>query len=522
VFSGADVTRSAAGELTVNDAGIDVDFRVEGDTDAALFITNAGDDVVNIGTATSTAGAKLKVGTTDSIMIPVGTTGERPGSAATGMIRFNTTLDNLEFYDSSAWTTAGTSFTVITANTQSGDGSTTAFTLPETGTTAGTIVSINGVVQIPTTAYAVSGTTLTFTEAPEATDVIDFRQLATTTEVVGIANGTSDVTIASAGGAIAASVAGAVVTNTAAGAFEIKAQGELRLADTDSSNYVALKAPGTVASDISFTIPGTDGTSGQALVTDGSGTLSFGAAGATITSDTATNAERLIYVGSLTSGALTAVTQDSGFTYNPSNGTITATAFSGAVSGDQSGIVGTGALDSGSITANFGSIAVGTSTVTAGSFLAGAADGVGNIGAVGATFNTVHAKSTSAQYADLAENYSADADSTPGTVVMFGGDHEVTECGDDHCAKVAGVVSTNAAYVMNSAHEAEHVVTVALTGRVPTRVVGTVAKGDMMVSAGNGCARAEANPAMGTVIGKALEAHEGDAEGVIEVVVGRM
>ena len=521
VFSSSDVTRNAAGELTVNDAGIDVDFRIEGDNDASLFITNAGDDTVNIGTATSTAGAKLKVGTTDSIMIPVGTTGERPGSAATGMIRFNTTLDNLEFYDSSSWTTAGTTFTVITANTQSGDGSTTAFTLPESGTTAGTIVSINGVVQIPTSAYSVSGSTCTFTEAPLSTDSIDFRQLATTTEVIGIANGTSDVTIPTADGAIVASVAGAEVTNTAAGAFEIKAQGELRLADTDSSNYVALKAPGTVASNISFTIPGTDGTSGQALVTDGSGTLSFGAAGATITSDTTTNAERLIYVGSLTSGALTAVTQDSGFTYNPSNGTITATAFSGAVSGDQSGITGTGALNSGSITSGFGSINIGTDSVTLGSIANANSDGVGNIGASGASFNTVHAKATSAQYADLAEMYSADADLEAGTVVMFGGDEEVTECGDDHCAKVAGVVSTNPSYTMNAAHEGDHVVAVALTGRVPTKVTGAVAKGDMMVSAGNGMARAEAAPAMGTVIGKALEDHAG-GDGTIEVVVGRV
>ncbi len=62
---------------------------------------------------------------------------------------------------------------------------------------------------------------------------------------------------------------------------------------------------------------------------------------------------------------------------------------------------------------------------------------------------------------------------------------------------------------------------VALLGRVPCRVVGKVTKGDMLVAAGNGAARAEADPKMGQVIGKALESFDG-TEGVIEVVVGRM
>jgi hypothetical protein len=88
------------------------------------------------------------------------------------------------------------------------------------------------------------------------------------------------------------------------------------------------------------------------------------------------------------------------------------------------------------------------------------------------------------------------------------------------CSRVAGVVSTAPAYIMNSELEADHVATVAFTGRVPCKVVGEVRKGDLMVSAGNGAARAEAEPKVGTVIGKALENFDG-AEGVIEVVVGR-
>jgi hypothetical protein len=73
---------------------------------------------------------------------------------------------------------------------------------------------------------------------------------------------------------------------------------------------------------------------------------------------------------------------------------------------------------------------------------------------------------------------------------------------------------------MNAALEAEHVAVVAFTGRVPTSVTGTVAKGDLMVSNGDGTARAEHNPRAGAIIGKALENFEG-ATGVIEVVIGR-
>ena len=145
---------------------------------------------------------------------------------------------------------------------------------------------------------------------------------------------------------------------------------------------------------------------------------------------------------------------------------------------------------------------------------------MGNIGTTGGFFNTIFAKATSAQYADLAEKYTADAEYAPGTVVVFGGDKEVTVSTTDADRAVAGVVSTNPSYIMNAGLEAEYVATVALTGRVPCCVTGTVRKGDLMVSAGYGRARAEADPRVGTVIGKALENHEGN-EGVIEVVVGR-
>ena len=124
-----------------------------------------------------------------------------------------------------------------------------------------------------------------------------------------------------------------------------------------------------------------------------------------------------------------------------------------------------------------------------------------------------------ATYADLAEYYEADQEYEPGTILMFGGDKEVT-IAEDATTRVAGVVSTNPAYVMNAGC-AGLSVAVALQGRVPTKVRGLIRKGDMMVSGGNGFARPSLSPQMGTVIGKALEDFDG-IEGVIEVAVGRL
>jgi hypothetical protein len=148
------------------------------------------------------------------------------------------------------------------------------------------------------------------------------------------------------------------------------------------------------------------------------------------------------------------------------------------------------------------------------------ANGVGNIGSSSGYFDTVFAKATSAQYADLAELYHADAAYSPGTVLDFGGTYEVTRSLVDASRQVAGVVSTRPAYLMNSTATGEHMIALALAGRVPVSVTGTIKKGDMLVSAGNGVARAEPEPKLGTVIGKAVQNFSGDS-GVIEVVIGQ-
>jgi hypothetical protein len=150
----------------------------------------------------------------------------------------------------------------------------------------------------------------------------------------------------------------------------------------------------------------------------------------------------------------------------------------------------------------------------------GGTSGIGNIGASGATFGTAFLLATSAQYADVAEKYTADAEYEAGTVLDFGGSAEVTLATTDMSNKLAGVVSTKPAYIMNDGIQGDVIATVALLGRVPCKVRGPITKGAMLVSAGDGYARAENIPQVGTVVGKALEDFNGD-HGVIEVVVGR-
>ena len=136
-------------------------------------------------------------------------------------------------------------------------------------------------------------------------------------------------------------------------------------------------------------------------------------------------------------------------------------------------------------------------------------------------FATGHGTATSAQYADLAEKYSPDVEYEPGTVLVFGGDKEVTISTTYLDSRVAGVVSTNPGYMMNSALEGG--VYIALTGRVPCKVVGKIRKGDMLVTSDiPGVATSTTTPQLGTVIGKALANYDSQEVGTIEVVVGRV
>jgi hypothetical protein len=149
-------------------------------------------------------------------------------------------------------------------------------------------------------------------------------------------------------------------------------------------------------------------------------------------------------------------------------------------------------------------------------------NGVGNIGSSANYFNQVFATATTALYADVAERFAADEELAPGTVVELGGTAEITRSKQDLSENVFGVISTRAAYLMNGgAGEDNTHPPVAMTGRVPVQVIGVVRKGDRLVSAGSGVARA-AQPGEATafnVIGRALVDKPTPGPGTIEAIV---
>ena len=318
-------------------------------------------------------------------------------------------------------------------------------------------------------------------------------------DATGIQSGTSNVKIVSSGGNATVSVAG--TSNVAV------------FASTGANITGTLGVSGNVTGgNLSGTsIVGTLTTAAQTNITS-VGTLTSLAVTGNITSG---NLQGTSIVGTLTTAAQTNIT---------SVGTLTSLAVTGNItSGNVQGTAHTGTT--GTFTGNItgGNLSVSTGLVTLGGIVNANGNAVGNIGSSTLYFNTVFAKATSAQYADLAELYTADdINYPPGTCVAFGGLDEITQTTAYAQTDVAGVVSTNPAYIMNAGADG---LPVALQGRVPCRVIGTIAKGDLVTSsntAGVATRLAPEDWRPGTVIGKSLQHFDSETEGIIEVVVGRV
>jgi hypothetical protein len=147
---------------------------------------------------------------------------------------------------------------------------------------------------------------------------------------------------------------------------------------------------------------------------------------------------------------------------------------------------------------------------------------VGNIGSSSNYFNQVFATATTALYADVAERFEADELLEPGTVVELGGIKEITRAKTDLSENVFGVISTRPAYTMNGgAGEDDTHPKVAMTGRVPVKATGYIRKGDRLVSAGDGLARAAAagEATAFNTIGRALVDKHTPEIGTIEAIV---
>ena len=136
---------------------------------------------------------------------------------------------------------------------------------------------------------------------------------------------------------------------------------------------------------------------------------------------------------------------------------------------------------------------------------------------------TFNGTATEALYADVAENYLADSEYESGTVLSFGGIEEVTSAKSHADERLAGVVTTHPAHLMNSALEGEYVAAIALLGRVPVKVIGWVEKGDRLVSSIiEGYAEVDNNAPHSAIIGKAIQNKYDEGKGMIEVLVGRV
>jgi len=563
VISGDDIT-DTNGRVNFNTAGADVDFAVNGDTVANVFYVDAGTGTASFGSATQTTGAGVAFNYTNSLLLPSGNSAQRP-TGVTGMVRFNTTLDSLEFYDADSWVSAGTVFTVIDSEVFNGDGSTVAFTLATDQTTDSCIVSINGVLQIPVLAYSVSGNVLTFTEAPLSQDTIEVREITTTVTVKAISNSVGNAVIEVEDTSSNVYVTGNLVpvANNAQdlGSATLRWKDGYFSGNSITLGNIVLK--NTSGNTLSFFGP--DGTTPGVLSSNNVDTTSIANGNASVQTLSASGnvvmtsggvAQLTTYPGGVViSGNLlvegtetvinvvnlnvedpilalgrgannTPLTSDDDLDrgvemYYYVTGVGEKAAFMGWEDAANTMIIAQDVTIANNVVSinNYGSLRVG-SLLTSG-ILNTNANGVGNIGNSSTYFDTAFIKATSAQYADLAENYEADADYEPGTVLCFGGAKEVTVCNTVDCTRVAGVVSTNPSYLMNSGQTGDNVAAVALQGRVPTKVTGQIRKGDLIVSAGDGRGRANNDARAGTIIGKALADFDGQ-DGVIEVVVGRV
>jgi len=287
------------------------------------------------------------------------------------------------------------------------------------------------------------------------------------------------------GGVAAANYLRSNANDTTSGTISIANDGGL-VVGSDSDMTLTVDSSGGI---ISNTVPNTDITF---KVNDG---------GTTTTVMTIDGSESRIGIGTTTPTTKLEV-----------SGTTTSTAFAGPLTGNVTGnITSTGAntMDTLTMGGNLTSKAILPDT-----------DASYDIGTSLKGYNTVYAKATSAQYADLAEIYESDAEYEAGTVVVFGGEKEITISTVGNDTAIAGVISENPAYLMNDKAKG---LPVALMGKVKCKVVGHINKGDMLSAhpQHNGVAKKTFDPQVGEVIGKALQDYDSTEIGTINIVVGR-
>jgi hypothetical protein len=259
---------------------------------------------------------------------------------------------------------------------------------------------------------------------------------------------------------------------------------------TRTLNTGATGTTGTVEG--TWTVGAGSSFAATSATTAGSATNSTNSSNAAVTDTTTTNATYYPTFVDGTSGNRAIRVDSSTFTFNPSSNTLTTGTFAGNLSGSTAQV---------------------TTLTTGSSATAGTVTGNWSLSS-GSRFQ--------ATYADLAEYYESDQEYPVGSVMIFGGDKEVTVSMQHADTRVAGIVSDSGAYIMNQGCPGVKVC-IALQGRVPCRVVGKIRKGDILITSNiKGVAvAADKDLRVGTMVGKALQDYDSDHIGTIEVAVGR-
>jgi hypothetical protein len=253
----------AGGSATFNDSLTSTPFQVKGVATTSLIYADTALGAIVFGgsNVTPTLGSVVKFNSTDTIQLPIGSSAQRPGNTGNvdlaGMLRFNTTINDVEYYNGTAWEGTSAAITVITdrqfvGNVGGGfgnvDGVNSVFTLDANATTASTLVTVDGIVQLPVTDYSVSGTTLTFVTPPGTESTVDARVLTTTTVIESLLNGdgTTKLSVSDSGVEIA-------LGDTLTASLTVNTAGDLNLLTGNKLTYTQ-PAVNIVANNTSYVI----------------------------------------------------------------------------------------------------------------------------------------------------------------------------------------------------------------------------------------------------------------------------
>ena len=420
-----------------------------------------------------TGNGVVVIDTVTGLVVPVGNTAQRPATPDSGTVRLNNSNGLIEFYNGVGWVSLSSAGGItITNQTINPNGIDISYTLDQTATAASVMVTINGVTQTPDIDYSVSSTTITFGVIPIPTDIIQIRFLAgvTSTNFLTNASGNAEVLVDSTGNITLQASSGQAINTTG----NLLITGLVSATGNIAGNYVL----GNGAYLTGLT-PGYGNSNVAAYLPTYSGNIS----GSNISVTGNVTGGNVLFGSGVVSG-----------TGNVNGNIVTATTLNA-----------TTVSASGNVTS--GNLSVGTGAVSIGSIVNNNANGVGNIGSSSKYFNTIFATATTALYADLSEKFTSDSDYPSGTVVVFGGNKQVTVATTYADPHAAGIVSTDPAYLMN-AGLTETAVSLALAGQVPCFVMGPVHKGDLLTTSdteGYACKLDPKDWQPGVAIGKALE-----------------